>query len=227
MSCRVPFDPNSRSVRLLQLAACFLLVKVTISVLSNYPQYFPADFSAEFLEGRQSYFYADYQWAFYPHLITGPISLILVPVLLSTRFLKTYPRWHRRLGQLQVFVILFGVVPSGFWMALYSAGGPVAKAGFVGLAIGTAACSMMGWRTAVQRRFREHRRWMERTAVLLCSAIVIRILGGFFTVTKLGGNETYPISAWVSWLVPLVCLELLRPHFRSNEGLKKQRTPVA
>ena len=117
MSRRVTFDPHSRSVRLLQLAACLLLVKVTISVLSNYPQYFPADFSAEFLEGRQSYFYADYQWAFYPHLITGPISLILVPVLLSTRYLKTYPRWHRRLGQMQVFVILFGVVPSGFWMA--------------------------------------------------------------------------------------------------------------
>ena len=68
---------------------------------------------------------------------------------------------------------------------------------------------------------------MERTAVLLCSAIVIRILGGFFTITSFGGNETYPISAWVSWLLPLLTLELLRPHFRSDDSRKKHRTPVA
>ncbi len=213
-----PLSVNSRAVRCLQLAACLLLVKVTLSVLSNYPQYFPADFSAEFLQGREAYFFGDYQWAFYPHLVAGPLSLILVPILLSRRFLQTFPRWHRRLGRVQVVTILLGVVPSGFWMALYSAGGPVAKVGFASLAICTGVCATMGWRTAVKRRFREHRRWMERCAVLLCSAIVIRIIGGFLTVTDFGGNETYPISAWVSWLVPLVAWEFMRPLLRTSRA---------
>lgn len=215
----VALKANSRAVRCLQLAACLLLVKVTLSVLGNYPQYFPADFSAEFLQGRETYFYRDYQWAFYPHLLTGPLSLILVPILLSSRFLRTFPHWHRRLGRVQVLTVLLGVVPSGFWMALYSAGGPVAKVGFATLAMWTGVCAAMGWRTAVKRRFREHRRWMERCAVLLCSAIVIRVIGGFLTVTHIGGSETYPISAWVSWLVPLIVWECARPLFKTRRTI--------
>jgi len=63
---------------------------------------------------------------------------------------------------------------------------------------------------AVARRFDVHRRWMWRTYLLLCSAVVIRMIGGLATVTQFDALWLYPLSCWVSWLPPLVIFESLR-----------------
>jgi hypothetical protein len=48
---------------------------------------------------------------------------------------------------------------------------------------------------------------MNRCFVLLCSAIVLRIIGGFGWFMNLNPEWTYPTAAWVCWLVPLVIYE--------------------
>lgn len=202
--------------RVMTLLVCVLIVKVNISVLSNYGDYFPANFDSMFLQGRESYFFGGYHWAFYAHILSGPVALILGTLLLSQRFLKAFPKWHRRLGRIQGMNVLFVVAPSGLVMARHAATGETAGAGFAALAIGTAVCMAMGWRSAIQRRFIEHRRWMQRSFLMLCSAVVLRLTAGFTIVTNMEADWVYPASAWTSWLIPLAIFELIQWITRLN-----------
>jgi hypothetical protein len=196
--------------RLLTLLAALLICKVTASVVIEYRRYFPPDFESDFLRGREAYFWGAYQWAFFAHLISGPASLLLGMILLSDRFRRSVPTWHRRLGRVQVACVLLLVTPSGLWMAPYAATGAAAAVGLSSLAIATAGCVILGWRAAAARRFADHRRWMSRTFILLCSAVVLRVIGGLATVAQFDAPWLYPLSIWASWLVPLAILEFVR-----------------
>ena len=84
-------------------------------------------------------------------------------------------------------------------MRRYAVTGAVAGLGLALLAIATSVLRpVLGWRAAVGRRFDEHRRWMWRTYLLLCSAVVIRIIGGLATVFQVHAIWVYPVSAWPS-----------------------------
>jgi hypothetical protein len=205
--------------RALSLVTAILIVRVAIGVMFEYPNYFPPNFQADFLRGREEYFWAGYQWAFFVHIISGPASLILGTLLVSERLRKRAPAWHRRLGRVQGVCVLLLVAPSGLYMARYAATGAVAAAGLGSLAIATAVCVALGWRAAVQRRFAVHRRWMLRTFVLLCSAVVIRMIGGLASVLALDPPWLYPASTWLSWLAPLAVLEAV--HFLPASGQRK------
>jgi Predicted membrane protein (DUF2306) len=195
-------------------AVVLLILKVTFSVVIGYRDYVPPDFNSDFLLGRESYFYGPYRWAFYAHLISGPASLVVGTILVSDRFRRTAPQWHRTLGKFQIACVLLVLAPSGLWMAWYAVSGAVAGVGLGLLAITTAACAALGWRAAVARRFDEHQRWMWRTYLLLCSAVVIRLVGGIATVFQIDALWLYPLSVWTSWLVPLLIYEGWRT-FRS------------
>ena len=194
--------------RALIILTGLLVLKVTFYVVLGYRDYFPPDFESDFLRGRQSYFSGAYQWAFYAHIATGPICLLLGLLLVSEQFRIRFRALHRAIGKAQVALVLLLLCPSGLWMAYYAETGAVAAIGFATLAIATGACALSGWQTAVSRRFAEHRRWMWRCFALLCSAVVLRLMGGLATVLNLEASWSYPLSAWASWLVPLTALEL-------------------
>jgi uncharacterized membrane protein len=187
-----------------------LIWKVTLSVVIEYRNYIPPNFDSDFLRGREPYFWGAYQWAFYAHLVAGPASLILGTILVSDRFRRLVPTWHRRLGRVQAACVLLLVAPSGLWMAYYAATGAIAAVGLGSLAIATAACVALGWRSAARGKFANHRRWMWRTFILLCSAVVLRMIGGLATVAQFDAPWLYPLSTWASWLAPLLVLESSR-----------------
>lgn len=194
--------------RILLLLAVVLILKVTGSVVLGYRNYFPPNFDIDFLSGRQSYFAGAYWWAFYTHIVSGPVSLVLGLILVSEPLHKRFPKLHRPLGKVQAAVVLLLLAPSGLWMAFYAQTGTIAGIGFALLAIATGMCVLAGWRSAVNRRFAEHRRWMMRCFLLLCSAVIVRVIGGLATVAAMGDSWIYPLTAWGSWLVPLTVFEL-------------------
>lgn len=203
--------PNVRSSKLglaLTLLVGLLILKVTVAVVLGYRNYFPPNFNSDFLHGREPYFSGSYQGAFYAHIVSGPVSLILGTILIGERFRLRFPKWHRYLGRIQVAIVLLLVAPSGAWMAYYAAAGTIAAIGFAVLAILTGACAALGWRAAVHRRFPVHRRWMWRCFLLLCSAVVLRIVGGLATVSGVQAEWFDPLASWASWLTPLAVFEL-------------------
>ncbi len=200
---------NIMNWRLLLLLGTWLLVaKVVVTVGVSFRDYLPPNFENGFLQGRQDYFYGDgYHYPFYVHVVSGPLSLILGSFLMSQALRRT--RWHRAIGKTQFAVVLLLVVPSGLWMAWYSDGGPIAASGFAALALATGLSCWMGWRHAIRRQYKTHLHWMLRCFVLLCSAVVLRMMGGLATIAGWSGDWTYPLSAWACWIVPLVILELI------------------
>jgi hypothetical protein len=111
------------------------------------------------------------------------------------------------LGRVQGVDVLLVVCPSGLWMAWYAASGPMAAASFGLLAIVTAACTAMGWRTAVAGQYGLHKRWMNRSYVLLCSAVVLRVVGGLGTVLQVQATWYDSVASWACWVIPLAVFE--------------------
>ena len=202
--------PVTTLQRVLTLLTGLLILKVTVAVMLGYVNYFPPNFDADFLRGRERYFFGAYQWAFYTHIASGPVSLFMGVILISERFRRRYPKWHRLLGRVQVANVLLLVTPSGLWMSWYTATGTIVGIGFALLAVLTGTCIALGWRAAVKRRFQVHRRWMGRCFLLLCSAVVLRLVAGLGTVLGVQSPWFDPLASWASWLVPLGAFELSR-----------------
>ena len=194
--------------RLLLLLGTWLLVaKVVVTVALSLKDYLAPNFEDGFLQGRDGYFFREgYRYPFYVHIVSGPVSLILGSFLISQSLRRT--RWHRAIGKAQIAVVLLLVVPSGLWMAWYSAGGPIAASGFAALALATGLSCWMGWQHAIRKQFTTHQLWMLRCFVLLCSAVVLRMMGGLATIAGWSGEWSYPFSAWACWIIPLAILEL-------------------
>ena len=204
--------------RVVTLLAALLVARVTVGILLGYRDYLPPNFQSDFLHGREGYFWGIYQAAFYTHIAAGPVTLLLGLVLISEAFRTRFARWHRRLGKMQIALIVLLLAPSGLWMAWYAEGGAISASGFALLAIATGSCALLGWRAAVQRRFADHRRWMWRCYLLLCSAVVLRLIGGLASVTQVGGEWAYPLAAWASWLLPLAVFEIIRAMNRPTRN---------
>lgn len=208
--------------RALVCVVVLLILKVTVEVTLGYVNYFPPNFGSDFLRGRERYFFGAYQWAFYPHIASGPAALVLGLVLLSESFRRRFPKWHRNLGRLHVANVLCIVTPSGLWMAYYASTGTIAAIGFAILAILTGTCVAFGWRAAVKRQFSIHRRWMWRSFLLLCSAVVLRLTVGLGDVIGIQTLWFDPLASWSSWLVPLAVFELIGLRMRGNRRLMNQ-----
>ena len=184
--------------RAIPLLAGAVICKTVATVFWTFRDYFPPNFDSYFLSGRNGYFFGSYRWAFYAHILSGPVTLLLGLVLVSNAFRRRYRGWHPRLGKIQVALVVLFVTPSGLWMATKADGGTVAVVGFATLAVATFATCFFGWRAAVARRFQSHERWMQRCFVLLCSAVVLRLIGGLATIFEFDSSWSYPFASWFS-----------------------------
>ena len=190
------------------LALFALFAKVLVSIVSEYRSYFPADFDSAFLTGRASYFFGTYGAAFYTHIISGPIAIVIGFVLMM---IGRWPRWaktHRLLGRLQMLIVIGVLVPSGLVMSTHAYSGPIAGWGFALHSLAIGGCAVMAICTALSRNFTAHRQWATRCFLLLCAPLLLRIVSGATIVTQFESHLTYRLSAWLSWLAPLLVYEI-------------------
>jgi len=193
--------------RILKWVVVFVILKVLLGIVSNYPDYYPLNFDADFLLGREGHFFGAYGVAFYTHILSTPCALVSGMVLMNNAFRRRYAVQHRWLGRVQVIVILIFVVPSSLWMSAYAMSGYLAGIGFAILALTMGFCVIMGWRRAVEKNFKAHRYWMTRCFIMLCSAVVLRLFSGVAAILIPDADWTYPFAAWGAWIIPLITLE--------------------
>ena len=216
---------GSMSLKWLQLLTVLFVIKSAVQITTTYTHYFPPDFQSLFLTGRQSYFFDGYHVAFYAHILAGPATLLFGLILLHRRTRQRLPRFHRTLGRIQVALVLLLLTPGGLLMAWKTETGLVAGLAFGCLAVATAITCLAGWRTAMRRQLAAHQRWMLRNYVLLCSAIVLRVLGGMATIAGVSVTWSYPLSAWLCWLGPLAICEFQLRQVSAGQG-GSVRTPA-
>ncbi|RZQ65346.1 DUF2306 domain-containing protein [Amycolatopsis suaedae] len=167
-----------------------------------------------------------------PQSFAGHYPILLVhigfgTVAMVTGFLQVWPWFrqrhqvaHRWAGRIYVFA---GVLPAG--LAALTVGfmtpfGPVAAASHVLLSVVWLGTTIAGYRTARQRRFGDHRKWMIRSFTLTASTITNRVwapvaeavLGPQLDTTFQGspvalGHAIAGLSAWLGWVIPLLVVE--------------------
>lgn len=204
---------EARRIRdLRKVAVCLavmLFFKVLFSILSEYRWYFPANFDASrFLIGREPIFHGLYRVAFYTHIIVSPVAIALGLFLVSSGGRSRFGKLHRGLGRVQILLVVLFVAPSGLVMSTQAFSGPIAAWGFAVLAILTAATAWLTMYYACVRQFARHRQWAVRGFVLLCSPLLLRLIAGAGTVLEVEWSLYGPLNAWLSWLVPLMVLEV-------------------
>lgn len=221
---------SSRYRTLSALAAgvvVLLLGKVLVSIVSEYVNYFPPNFDAVFLLGREESFRGIYPPAFFVHIITSPIAILLAAYLMVSGKRKSHGTWHRRLGKAQLFLVLGLVAPSGFVMAFWAFSGPIAGVGFGLQAIATAVTVAMAARYAMQRNFPVHQRWATHCFLLLVAPLLFRIVAGILIFTDTESFAAYQANAWLSWIVPMVGYEVIRWRKKRKASLQKSNRDLS
>jgi uncharacterized membrane protein len=193
---------------------------VQVTILANYPDYFPPNFDSLFLQGREATFVGAYRPAFYVHIFSGPFVLLNGLILLSNYVRRHHGGVHRFLGRVQVTVLLLLVLPTSVVMSQHAFGGWPAGLSFVLLSAATAFCAIVGVANARRRRFDRHRRWMLRCYILICSAVALRLISGAAGLIGVPSPEgAYIVAAWSSWVVPLAAYEIVE-HFSKSRSLE-------
>lgn len=148
---------------------------------------------------------ADWPMAVLAHVGGGVTALALGSFQLVTR---RRPRriWHRWAGRTYVLACLISAV-AGFWLALHASAGPMATAGFGGLAVIWFGATVMGWSKAVTGEFAQHRRWMIRSLSLTFAAVTLRIMLPLIPLTGLTFDDGYRAISFLCWIPNLLLVE--------------------
>ncbi len=152
--------------------------------------------------------YSVYLPAFYIHITTGSLVLILGIFQLSKWLRARYVAWHRNAGKVYAFVVLILTAPSGFVMALYANGGWFPGLGFALLASLWWFFTWKGFQHARQRSWDAHREFMLRSYAMTFSAVTLRLYSFFFALVGYRGESVYILIAWLSWVPTLIVVEI-------------------
>ncbi|MBS2040238.1 DUF2306 domain-containing protein [bacterium] len=173
----------------------------------------PAHYDAVF---RPKYTY--YHTMVVTHGLTSVLALLIGPwQFLLLRPEKPTPRsqasspvgrnlWHRRAGWLYFLCLILGAL-TGMPMALMAEGGVSARLAFLTVDVLWLVTAWLSLKTARQRKFAAHRRWMVRSYALTFGAVVLRLY--LYQLQRMGYefNAIYPFTPWLSWLTSLAVAE--------------------
>ncbi len=152
------------------------------------------------------------------HVAGAATALLLGPFQFLRGLRARRPRAHRWVGRTYVMGCLIGGV-GGFVMAFGSTAGPIATAGFGGLAVLWIVTNVQGWRTAMARRFDAHRAWMIRSFALTFAAVTLRLYLPPVFIFHLPFVESYRAISFLAWVPNLILAELyIRGAFARRRG---------
>ncbi len=191
-------------------------------------QYWPIRNDAAFLQIKQDYIeITHWRLAFFIHVFTSLFALAAGFTQFAPALLRRWPSVHRWMGRLYVVNVCLVTGPASFIMALYANGGLTSRLAFGTLAILWILTTALAYRTALRRRWPEHRAWMIRSYALTLSAITLRawkvVLVAAFHPAPM---DLYRIVAWLGFVPNLLVAEwLLRQKNRHDKSGSKADSP--
>lgn len=156
------------------------------------------------------------------HMVTGALSLLLVPLALA---LRRWRRWHVPVARIAaVDVIIAGV--TAIPVALIAPVTPWSAAGFTAQACVWLALLANGIRHIRHGRVAQHRAAMLMMAATTSGAIFFRLYLMAWAMLADGRHFRlfYGLDAWLAWLLPLLATwSLLRAAQRAQSRAKIAR----
>ncbi|WP_347219294.1 DUF2306 domain-containing protein [Chryseobacterium sp.] len=174
-------------------------------------EYIPLDPNISFLMIKQTEVEQrpEYLYFFYTHVYTS-IFVLLSGFLAILRKDFGWKSFHRNMGKIYIFLILFLAAPSGIYMGFFANGGLFSKISFVILGLLWWFSTFKAYQLARQKRFKEHKQWMWRSFAFTLSAITLRmwkvIIVYLFHPNPM---DVYQIIAWLGWIPNILIIEYL------------------
>lgn len=140
------------------------------------------------------------------HVAGAATALLLGWMQFLPAVRRRAPAVHRWTGRLYVLGCIEGGV-AGLVLAFGTSSGPIGGAGFGLLAVLWLVTTALGWRTAMERRFDEHRRWMIRSWALTLAAVTLRLYLPLSMLVPAPMEDSYRAIAWLCWVPNLLIAE--------------------
>lgn len=189
-------------------------------------QYRTFESDAAFLAIKQDYVgMLHYRIAFYTHVFSSIFVLLAAYTQFSARIRTRYKAWHRNMGKLYAYVVIFLSGPSGLIIGIYANGGILSRISFCLLAVLWVGFTIIALQKLGQRKIEQHAQWMIRSYSLALSAITLRawkvaIVYAFHPRPM----DTYRIIAWLGWTLNLVLAELLIMYLVRRRAQRRAQT---
>jgi uncharacterized membrane protein len=140
------------------------------------------------------------------HVATAATALLVAPLQFLAGLRSRSPGLHRWVGRMYVTCCILGAL-TGLVLSLGASTGPITTAGFGLLAITWLYTTVLGWRTARDRCFAEHRRWMIRSFALTFAAVTLRAYLPLLQALPIAFNDGYRAISFLCWLPNLLVAE--------------------
>lgn len=144
----------------------------------------------------------------YSHIVFAPVALFLAPFQFWRRLRERHPRIHRAIGYTYAVSVVLAATGSLLMLQRFM-GSIWATTGFAVLAVVWVASTARAVLLARVRRIEQHRAWMMRSAALTFAAVVLRLMMLPLMAAGMPMLQTYDITAWASWLLPLLVVQWL------------------
>lgn len=155
------------------------------------------------------------------HIAASGFAMIFGAFQFSKTLRRKAPVVHRWMGYGYVLACTVGGVAGGL-IALSSTAGPIAGWGFFMLAILWVPFTLLALRSALQKDFVAHERWMIRSFALTFGAVTLRFYLPL-AIMQNGGEfplDAYRIIAWAAWVPNLIVAELFIASLRRPRRAK-------
>jgi Predicted membrane protein (DUF2306) len=169
---------------------------------------------------NMAHFVAEKPLSLWGHVLGAPLALALAPLQLWSGLKMRWPGLHRWSGRLYGVAVLIGGI-GGLTLAPTSVATEFARAGFMVLALAWLGSTGFGIGMAMRGDYARHRIWMQRSLALTFSAVTLRLIMGPLMAMGWSVPDTYDVTAWGSWILNLVVLEIWRA--RRAAGRAAQR----
>lgn len=145
----------------------------------------------------------------YAHVLLAIPPLVIGPWLFLEEFRKSKPRWHRELGKAYVLCCMFSAL-TGLPLALGNAVGIIPRMGFSSLAVCWFLFTYIAYRSARNRDFQNHRKWMMRSYACTFAFVNVKFYG--LAVLSFGLEPGIwlmrTMQSCVSWMSNLFIVEI-------------------
>lgn len=200
-----------------------MAVGVAMIAWSSLPYFFGEDLHEFIVEKLPLPHQGVWLTALHVHVASALFSLPACLALLSRRLLQGFPRAHRILGRVTGLVVLFALVPSGSWLALYAKGGWPSTLGFLLSGAIVAGAMVRGISQARARAFAAHRRSVLHVVAQLSVAVTSRAMLLAFDRFGIDPDKAYVVALWLPVLGSALIASLIVVEPRRNHASQPAR----
>jgi uncharacterized membrane protein len=141
--------------------------------------------------------------AFYLHIVTGGLALLIGWVQFNQKLLKSKPNIHRQIGKFYIIATLISAL-SSLYIAFYATGGVVSTLGFLGLGIVWLYTTSFGFIHIKNKNVTAHKAMMIYSYAACFAAVTLRIWLPVLVILLKDFTQAYRIVAWLCWVPNLL-----------------------